>query len=328
MAKGNLFLGDGRGSIGDVTFYTKNGQQISRVRRRSVKNPSTSGQLYQRAILSTVVKAYQAGSVIFDHSFEGVATGAASQARFQKVNIDLIRKLVEADIAANASESQHHAAVVPRGSVWPVPNVYRVSQGSLTQDFFTNAPGNEQPSVIINQPLTTGETVAQWLSRNGIVDDDIFTIVGFGLTDNSEWSATDGTRFRRSYQCQFGYVRLRVKSAAIQSSEEAEAIAYSSVFDIDASLPSSIFTKGVDASITIADVCNGAATGAIGVIRSRENQRLRSNCDMVIPTTQPNNAYVNWGIVGKYITEFWSKDIVQVGQSPLILEGGAINVGR
>lgn len=328
MAKGNLFLGDGRGSVGDVTFYTKNGQQISRVRRRSVKNPSTSGQLYQRAILSTVVKAYQAGSVIFDHSFEGVATGAASQARFQKVNIDLIRKLVEADIAANASESQHHAAVVPRGSVWPVPNVYRVSQGSLEQNFFTNSLEFTQPSVIINQPASDQETVAQWLARNGIIVDDIFTVVGFGLTDDSEWSDTDEMRFRRSFKCQFGFIRLRVKSSAIQSSEKAEAINFSSVFDIDASLPSGIINMGIDESISLVEVCNGAVTGAIGVIRSRENQRLRSTCELAIPVTQPNNAYVNWGIVGKYIPEFWSKDIVQLGQSPLILEGGSVSVRR
>lgn len=327
MAKGNLFLGDGRGSIGDVTFYTKNGQQISRVRRRSIKNPSTSGQLYQRAILSTVVKAYQAGSVIFDHSFEGVATGAASQARFQKVNIDLIRKLVEADIAANASESQHHAAVVPRGSVWPVPNVYRVSQGSLDQNFFSGSSVATPPAVVMNQP-SSEETVAQWLARNGIIDDDIFTVVGFGLTDGSEWSATDGTRFRRSYKCQFGYIRLRVKSEAIQSTEVAGGVPLDSVFNIDASLPTAVSSKGADEAITIGDVCDGAVTGAIGVIRSRENQRLRSTCDLVIPTTQPNNAYVNWGIVGKYIPEFWSKEIVQFGQSPLILEGGSINVGR
>lgn len=329
MAKGNLFLGGARGSVGDVTFYTKNGQQISRVRRRSVKNPSTSGQLYQRAILSTVVKAYQAGSAIFDHSFEGYATGAASQARFQKVNLNLIRQLVEADVAANAAESQHHAAVVPRGSAWPVPNVYRVSQGSLEQNFFTNAPGVGQPAVIANQPdSTTQETVAQWLARNGIIDDDIFTIVGFGLTDDSEWSSSEADRFRRSYKCMFGYIRLRVKSSAIQSSEEAEAIALSTIFDIDTSLPSGVVTKGIDESITIADVVNGAVIGAIGVIRSRENQRLRSTCDLVIPTTQPNNAYVQWGIVGKYIPEFWSKEIGELGQSPLILEGGSLNIGR
>lgn len=327
MAKGNLFLGDGRGSIGDVTFYTKNGQQISRVRRRSVKNPNTSGQLYQRAILSTVVKAYQAGSVIFDHSFEGVATGAASQARFQKVNIDLIRKLVEADIAANASESMHHAAVVPRGSVWPVPNVYRVSQGSLIQDFFTMGNATGGPSVVPNSP-TEEETVDEWLARNGIIDDDIFTIVGFGLTDSSEWSSSDGSRFRKSYKCRFDFIRLRVKSEALADTSLASEAVYQEVFEIESSSRTAIGNNAITLPINISDVCDGAPIGAIGVIRSRENQRLRSTCDLAIPTTQPNNQYVQWGIVGKYIPEFWSKDIVQLGQSPLILEGGAINVGR
>lgn len=324
MAKGNLFLGDGRGSIGDVTFYTKNGQQISRVRRRSIKNPSTSGQLYQRAILSTVVKAYQAGSVIFDHSFEGVATGAASQARFQKVNIDLIRKLVEADIAANASESQHHAAVVPRGSVWPVPNVYRVSQGKLVQNFFTMGTG---VSVHSNIPIAE-ETVSAYLARNGIIDDDIFTIVAFGLTDSSGWSADDGTRFRRAYECQFGWVRLRVKTEAITSTSIAEDATYGDIFTVESSLPASVSGSVVGQQIGIQDVVDGAPTGAIGVIRSRENQRLRSTCDLAIPTTQPDNLYVQWGIVGKYIPEFWSKEVVELGQSPLILEGGPIDARR
>lgn len=327
MAKGNLFLGDGRGSVGDVTFYTKNGQQISRVRRRSVKNPGTSGQLYQRAILSTVVKAYQAGSVIFDHSFEGVATGAASQARFQKVNIDLIRKLVEADIAANASESQHHAAVVPRGSVWPVPNVYRVSQGSLVQNFFTNAVGTVNPAVIPNTPTAT-ETVTDWLLRNGIIDDDIFTVVGFGLTHSSGWSSSDSARFRRSYECRFGWVRLRVRSDAFKDETLALEASFSDVFEVECSELDTVSAKGLNVAITIEDLINDAVVGAIGVIRSRENQRLRSTCDLVIPTAQPGNLYVQWGIVGKYIPEFWSKDIVQLGQSPLLLEGGAINVGR
>lgn len=327
MAKGNLFLGDGRGSVGDVTFYTKNGQQISRVRRRSVKNPGTSGQLYQRAILSTVVKAYQAGSIIFDHSFEGVATGAASQARFQKVNIDLIRKLVEADIAANASESEHHAAVVPRGSVWPVPNVYRVSQGTLVQNFFTMGNGNVSPAVIPNAPLNA-ETVADWLARNGIIDDDIFTIVGFGISDTSDWSSSDQSRFRRSYECRFGWIRLRVKTSALSETSQAEEAAYNEVFEVESSSPNALSGYMIDQAVTIDDVVHGSVTGAIGVIRSRENQRLRSTCDLVIPTTQPNNLYVQWGIVGKYIPEFWSKEIVQLGQSPLLLEGGTIDARR
>lgn len=327
MAKDNLFLGTARGSIGDVTFYTKNGQQISRVRRRSVKNPSTSGQLYQRAILSTVVKAYQAGSVIFDHSFEGYSTGAASQARFLKVNMNLIRQLVEADIAASAAEDASHVAVVPRGSVWPVPNVYRVSQGTLVQSFFQSGTSSINPAVVPNAPVE-GESVSLWLSRNGIVDDDIFTVVGFGITSSSGWVAGASERFRRSYECRFGWVRLRVLSAAITDASLASEAIFEDIFTIEASSVDSVSVRGIREPITIDDVVGGAVTGAIGVIRSRENQGLRSTCDLVIPVVRPADMYVEWGIVGKYIPEFWAKEVGELGQSPLILEGGSLNVGR
>lgn len=327
MAKGNLFLGDARGSVGDVTFYTKNGQQISRVRRRSIKNPNTSGQLYQRAILSTVIKAYQAGSVIFDHSFEGVATGAASQARFQKVNIDLIRKLVEADIASNASESEHHAAVVPRGSVWPVPNVYRVSQGTLFQNLFTQQnPGLSVPQFGMPDPIDN-ETVAGYLQRNGIIDDDIFTFVGFGITGNSGWRSQDGTRFRRAYETQFGWIRLRVQSNALVDAQPVIEAVVGDVFDVESSQPVNLASSQLFSTISLNQVVPGSITGSLGVIRSRENSGLRSTCDMVLP--QLDDEFIpQWGIIGKYIPEFWSKEIVQLGQSPLILEGGSINVGR
>lgn len=328
MAKGNLFLGGASGSVGDVTFYTKNGQQISRVRRRSVKNPSTSGQLYQRAILSTVVKAYQAGSAIFDHSFEGVATGAASQARFQKVNINLLRKLIEADIDANASESAHHASVVPRGSVWPVPNVYRVSQGTLFQNLFTQSNlGLSAPLFVAAAPLED-ETVAEYLARMGIVDDDIFTFVGFGITGNSGWVATDQARFRRAYETQFGWVRLRVLSSAIGDDDAVLAnTTLGNIFEIESSQPVDIADELFTSGISLNQIIPLARTGSLGVIRSRENSGLRSTCDMVLPQ-QDGEFIPQWGIVGKYIQEFWSKDYVELGQSPLILEGGTINVGR
>lgn len=327
MAKGNLFLGGARGSVGDVTFYTKNGQQISRVRRRSVKNPSTSGQLYQRAIMATVIKAYQAGSVIFDHSFEGVATGAASQARFQKININLIRKLVEADVAANAAESAHHAAVVPRGSVWPVPNVYRVSQGTLSQNLFTQSnTGLSVPKFVATEPLD-GETTGEYLGRLGIIDDDIFTFVGFGITANSGWVANDATRYRRSYETQFGWVRMRVRSSALDESTPIDEITLGEVFETESSQPTTVADDLFTAGVSLNKVVIGARTGSLGVIRSRENSGLRSTCDMVMPVLD-DEFIPQWGIVGKYIPELWSKEINDLGQSPLILEGGSLSIGR
>ena len=320
MAKGNLFLGDGRGSIGDVTFYTKNGQQISRVRRRSIKNPSTSGQLYQRAILSSVVKAYQAGSVIFDHSFEGVATGADSQARFQKLNIDWLRSSIFADIEANHGDNQSVAAVVPRNASYPVPNAWIVSQGSLYQDVFA-VDASENEISWLTAP-DTNEKLGEYCTRLGIIDDDIFTIVVFGITDNS-YDDKDERRFRTAYQTRFGFLRMRVKTSAITSTEVASAAPLSDLFDFSSS---EYFSPGgitVGGTLGFGSFMPSASAFAAGVIRSRENSKLRSNCQLSLPGN-----LVQWGIIAKYIPEFWSKEIQELGQSPLILEGGAINVGR
>lgn len=322
MAKGNLFLGDGRGSIGDVTFYTKNGQQISRVRRRSVKNPNTSGQLYQRAILSSVVKAYQAGSVIFDHSFEGVATGAASQARFQKLNIDWLRSSIFADIEANHGDNQSVAAVVPRSASYPVPNAWIVSQGTLFQDVFEVDAAAAGDEVGFAAPPAGDEKLGEFCSRVGIIDDDIFTIVAFGIVDSS-YDNVGQQRFRTAYQTRFGFLRMRVKSAAITSTVVAASAPLSDLFEFSSSdyfSPSGISIGG---TIGVTSFMPGNRACAVGVIRSRENSRLRSNCQLSLPAN-----LVQWGIIAKYIPEFWSKEIKELGQSPLILEGGAINVGR
>ena len=322
MAKGNLFLGDGRGSIGDVTFYTKNGQQISRVRRRSVKNPSTSGQLYQRAILSSVVKAYQAGSVILDHSFEGVATGAASQARFQKLNIDWLRSSIFADIEANHGDGQSVAAVVPRGASYAVPNAWIVSQGTLFQDVFNVSANSVDDEVSFATAPDTNEKLGEYCTRMGIIDDDIFTIVAFGIVDK-EFDDEDLQRFRTAYQTRFGFLRMRVKTTALTSTTVAASAPLSDLFDFSSSEYFSPSGINVGGTIGVASFMPGAKTSAVGVIRSRENSKLRSNCQLDIP-----GGSVDWGIIAKYIPEFWSKEIQELGQSPLILEGGAIHVGR
>ena len=46
MAKGNMLLGFSRGSVGDLTFYRRNSQQVTRARARVVKNPKTLAAAY------------------------------------------------------------------------------------------------------------------------------------------------------------------------------------------------------------------------------------------------------------------------------------------
>lgn len=96
MAKGNMLLGFSRGSVGDLTFYRRNSQQVTRARARVVKNPKTLAQQMQRAIMRTSVEAYKVIKEICDHSYEGVAYGANSYAEFQKLNMAMLRRLAAA----------------------------------------------------------------------------------------------------------------------------------------------------------------------------------------------------------------------------------------
>lgn len=316
MAKGNLFLGMGRGKVGDVVFYRKNGEQISRVRNRSVKNPDSEAQQIQRAVVASVSKAYQAGSVIFDHSFEGCATGAECQSRFQKLNIDWLRSSVLADLAANHGDNESVAAVVPRNASYPVPNAWIVSQGTLFQDVFTVEANSLTDTIDWSNSPEGNETLSAYCSRIGIIDDDIFTIVAFGIVDTA-YSAADLQRFRTAYQTRFGFLRMRVKSSALTSTAVADEAPLSDLFEFSSSdyfSPSGISVGG---SLGVQSFMPHVRAIAVGVIRSRENSKLRSNCQLQIP-----NDLVGWGIIAKYIPEFWSKFEQSIVQSPLILEGG------
>lgn len=316
MAKGNPFLGDARGSVGDVTLYVKNGQQVTRVRRRSVRNPNSQGQLIQRAILATIGKAYQAGAAIFDHSFEGVEPGAKSQAKFQKENLRIIRKLIVDDLDAQHGDGQSLAAVVPRGAVWPVANPYRISTGSLLQTVFDIRMSNSALGAFLNG-YNDDITLAQWCSNMGVVDDDIFTVCVFAITGNSGWSASDQQRFQTAYETVFGFIRLRVKTAALTSSALISASNWEDLFEISKSTVTAWPDQmGLDEAIEISSVVSGALAGSIGVIRSRENSVARSTCDMVCPAT------IGWGIIAKYISDLWDPSALSAGDSDLILEGG------
>ena len=320
MAKGNLFLGMGRGKVGDVVFYRKDGKQISRVRNRSVKNPDTEAQQIQRAVMASVSKAYAAGSAIFDHSFEGLSTGAACQARFQKLNADWLRSAILKDIADNAGDAQSHAAVVPRSASYPVANAWRVSSGSLFQDvFYVDVEVVDNNKIAWLVAPDQNEKLGEYCQRLGIIDDDIFTIVAFGIIDPAYDVKTE-TRFNTAFQTRFGFLRMRVKTNALKSTEVASTAPLSELFEFSSS---DYFNPGgisVGDDIMISSFIPSCHLSAAGVIRSRENSKLRSNCILQVPED-----LVQWGIIAKYIPGNWSKYEGNIVQSPLILEGGGFD---
>lgn len=120
-----MLLGFSRGSVGDLTFYRRNSQQVTRARARVVKNPKTLAQQMQRAIMRTSVEAYKVIKEICDHSWEGVAYGANSYAEFQKQNMAMLRRLA-------AAGGQDTKSFLPSGFNGLVAMPWVLSKGSIS----------------------------------------------------------------------------------------------------------------------------------------------------------------------------------------------------
>lgn len=90
MAKHNLFLGSAIASVGDVTLMRKTGKQVARVRVRTIANPKSEGQAFQRAAMANITKFYAPLAVVLERSWEG-KNKAASYSAFIKKNVELAR---------------------------------------------------------------------------------------------------------------------------------------------------------------------------------------------------------------------------------------------
>lgn len=145
MAKGNMFLGLARGSVGDVTFYRRNAQQISRVRVRKVKNPQSNAQMWQRAINHTAVEAYSVLKSICDHSYQGVSYGSASYSKFLSLNMDMLRR----EAGSTIQQQSGQRAYCPFGFKGISAMPYIISTGSIQgadASFFAHEGTQGSPS--------------------------------------------------------------------------------------------------------------------------------------------------------------------------------------
>lgn len=329
MAKGNLFQGMGRGKVGDVVFSRLNGEQISRVRNRHPKNPRSNSQLYQRAIMATVMQAYSAGKAIFDHSFEGYAVGAQCQRRFLSLNAKMLRQLVATDINTPLTGNNQKARVVAPGVSVPVADPFIISRGSYQQTLFEldSADG----SYTLPAPRTA-ETVAAYASRNNLIAGDIYTFILFAIKKDIAYQSNlfDDVLASQNY-CSFGWVRMIVKENL--SSVNTAVNNYADIFEVQSSGGDFAVTSTTLAGIPVQDSINFSnlivnnyssytGTGGIGLIRSRLDQDLRSDSTMfVVYGSTADNMY---GIASEYILDEWKNATTNVGDSDLILEGGDV----
>lgn len=315
MAKVGFWLRGSRGKLaGSSMSKGVNGNTI--IREIVIpKNPRTDAQLYQRAIAATVMRAYSAGKAIFDHSFEGVQRGAKNMYEFQRLNMNSLRRLVSAEVTEGVTAADSKARVCVAGLNAPVPNQYIISTGSYEQILFTFNNGYALPAAIAE------ETVAAYAQRNGLVAGDIFTLVMFAVDKDqvlADVSPLENTPFAKLCNSAFFFVRLTVKDGLIANTNAVATLGQ--LFTIE----KSGVIAGITDATTIATTLNFATAfpegkydcGSIGMIRSRDNEDLRSNSVMEFIGES------NFGIASPYILDAWAKQFSAISQSQLILEGG------
>lgn len=134
MSKGNLFLGFGRGKVGDVVFTRVNGEQVTRARNRSPKNPQTPLQLLQRVVMKTSALGYSLLQDITNHSFQGLGEGTPSQSRFLALNVEKFRAQLSDEINSGEAEDILGSAAAnfsAKSDSLACFNPYIVSEGTI-----------------------------------------------------------------------------------------------------------------------------------------------------------------------------------------------------
>jgi hypothetical protein len=322
MAKGNPFLGTSSGSVGDVTLYRRDGEQISRVRVRQIANPQSSRQVYTRAILATISKAYSAGHAIFDHSFEGERVPLGAQRYFLRENLRMLRANIAADRDANL-EAPLSNPLVSKNAPYPVVGKYVVSHGTLSNNLVTITAGTPDNPGTFNFGTSelSGTTWGGFYNALGLSPGDIYTFVFF---------AYDSTKAMISgnYVSEFGFVRLTAKQLteeqaatliATQAPETTDFFEYSASENMEFYIL--VFGENSPQAFVLR---SGRKVQSLACIRSREESGLRSSEQMVYmygdDIAGTDGTY--WGNV----FDRWTEGI-QLGDSSLILEGGGFREG-
>ncbi len=199
MGKGNLFLGFGRGSVGDITYYRAYGEQVFRGRNRHPANPQTTLQLLQRVVMLTAQHAYSFMSAICDHSFQGRAVGSMSQARFTALNIAKMRQgLADAieEIITGAEPTWYgESNYAAKGSYLPEFMPYIISEGSvasLTKQWVAGAM-----VIPIGTSLDDNSTYADFCRVLGLQRGDQLTFVQLTIDDSDVTGQFNGFQFAR-----------------------------------------------------------------------------------------------------------------------------------
>ena len=186
MAKGNMFIGNGSGKVGNLVVATRAGEQITRVYQPRVANPKSNQQMLQRAKFANAVKFYKkAVQNFFKFAFEDKKKSESDYNAFMRHNIMNSTLLIK----GNVDDAYFPALGRWQMSSGSLPNAFSVKKTEEGGFAFVNDGKKENntigdiSSTLLGQGYHTGDIVTFVLITSPVtyLDYDLTNLYDSGL---------------------------------------------------------------------------------------------------------------------------------------------------
>lgn len=222
MAKGNMFIGNGSGKVGNLVVATRAGEQITRVYQPRVANPKSYSQMVQRAKFANAVKFYKkAVQNFFKFAFEDKKKSESDYNAFMRHNVMNSTLLMK----GNVDDAYFPALGRWQMASGSLPNPFRLEKNTsgsgfsfYNDDLINGSPNIGQiSSSLIGQGFNAGDIITFVLITSPVtsLDFDLSNLYDSGLKQ-PEWLIVQfivDTKDNRSLS-QANYVGSRYGSLA------------------------------------------------------------------------------------------------------------------
>lgn len=215
-----IFATNISGKVGNVVFRKNGKQNVVSQRPASVKNPRTDMQQRQRAYIKTVTSAYSVLRPICDHSFEGVAYGAASMNVFKRENYKIVSSDKKAVIKNSSNVVVNSKFLISKGSIESNLNINSYGQIDCLREYMRK---NRISNIL-------DVSIRQFLDALGIKNGDQLSVISV-LKDGRVYTAPNGAKQKAS---NIYYSRYIIES--VKGSEKAFKLYSQSRYKLNTSI--------------------------------------------------------------------------------------------
>lgn len=311
MAKGNMLLGQARGSVGDVVFSVENGQQISKVRTRTHANPKTAPQQIQRSIMATVAQAWATLGPIVKTMWEGYKKETEAKFKFTSVNVSRLRSMYAADEQRIDEPFLDRCHCVAPDASYCVGNEYQIAQGTLTNNQLTYSRVNKIAQLAFPAPRE-GDTVKKYGNRLKLAKTDRYTVVMLWETAEQTYSLYEESdeEWATCHRWRAGFITLKPREDYKQNTHQIQEIGdlfeIVESYNVDGEIEEWEITSPLNAHTLNARGLAGAASVGLAKWRYRSSKRAPGWLWLDLDPDAVGNWYPAFGLVHPYIVKAWS----------------------